>query len=255
MKYGTVGIYKIVSPDGKTYVGSSKNLKHRIETHFSLLKKGKHYSKSMQQQWEVNALGFQSVVLEECDDIKLTERERYWASQFPILHNIYDYIPDRNTPVDCSNGMRFETMSDAARFFGIKPSGIRHLVSTHRVGRLGVKFKLCAEEWRDVLPHYEQVAAKIKGYKHSEEARAKMRAAKVGYIPPNKGKTHRADSIQKMRESQKRIEVLDTQTGVKYKSAVEASQGSGVARTHLRRLMGRGERFVKLGEVSAKGKR
>lgn len=255
MKYGTVGIYKIVSPDGKIYVGSTKNLKHRIETHFSLLKKGKHYSKTMQQQWEINSIGFQYDVLEECIEQRLTERERYWASQFADLHNIYDYIPDRNTSVDCSNGMRFETMSDAARFFGIKPSGIKHLVTTHRVGRLGVKFKLCSEDWRDVLPHYEQVVETRKGYRHSEETRAKLRSAKVGYVPHNKGKQHRADSIKKMQESQKRVEVLDTQTGIKYISTVEASKGSGVARTHVRRLMARGERFIKIGEIMAKGVR
>lgn len=249
MRAKEVGVYKIVSPDGVVYVGSSSDLRSRILSHKRLLNKGEHHVKSMQRQWEDGSGGFVFEVLENCEIADLITKEREWVRRFEQVHNVFTSIPEKFVQVDCSNGIRYESFCDAAKDFGVRPSGIKHLVKSQRHGKLGVRFKLASDEWRDVLPHYEQaLQTRIANgnLKHTDATKEKMRIAKIGYIPPNKGKTHRADSKIKMSLSQKRVMVLDETTGNEYKSTIEASRKTGVSRTHLRRLMSRSERFIKI---------
>jgi len=248
MREKEVGVYKITSPDGVTYVGSSANIKNRFSKHIYLLNTGKHHIKSMQAQWLDGRRDFVFEVVEHCDAEKLIERERFWVKQFERVHNVFTSIPEKFVQVDCSNGKRYESFCDAAKDFGVRPSGIKHLVKSQRQGKLGVRFKLASDEWRDVLPHYEQVLrTRIKNgnLKHTEATKAKMRAAKIGFIPPNKGKHHREESKAKIAASQKRVVLFDQSTGITYESAIEASRATGVSRTQVRRLTARGERFLK----------
>jgi len=82
--------------------------------------------------------------------------------------------------VDCSDGRHFKKMADAARAFGIRNAGMKHLVLTQRVGRLGVAFKLASEQWRSVLSVQEQRMATMQANGtnvRTAEARAKMSAS------------------------------------------------------------------------------
>lgn len=258
MREKEVGVYRITSPDGVTYVGSSTNIKSRLSKHMYLLNTGKHHVKSMQAQWLNGARDFVFEVIEHCEAERLIERERYWVRSFEKVHNVYTSIPEKFVPVDCSDGKRYESFCDAAKEFGVRPSFIKHLTNTQRQGRLGVRFKLASDGWREVLSHYDQIKAtrlKNGGYRHSEEARQKMRYAKVGFVPSNKGGHHTEESKRKMAESQLRIVVRDALTGVNYESTIQASRETGVSRTQVRRLMARGERFLKIDSVQPKGKR
>ena len=286
------GVYSISTPNGSMYVGSSNHIYRRWSEHRGNLRRGKHHSERLQAAWNKHGGCLVFKVLELCDLSELERLEQVYIDRLGAELNTTKYVNNvwcnpetrerlrsvhtsqewrearrkiatkmaegRRISVDCSNGITYASLSDAAKAFGVRASAIKHLVSTQRSGRLGVRFKLSTDDWRDVLPHYEQAVKTRKEngkLHHSEEARAKMRAAKVGFIPANKGQKHRPDSIRKMRESQKRIVVLDTRTGVEYPSVVDASKGSGVARTHVRRLMDRGERFVKLDVINSVSRR
>lgn len=254
----TTGVYKIQSPDGVVYVGSSVNIHNRILRHKNHLRKNIHYAKTLQQRWNEGQQGFVFEVLEECSASMLIERERFWAGCFERLHNTYAQIPEKNVPVDCSNGKKYESFCDAAKEFGVRPSFIKHLADTQRQGKLGVRFKLASDDWREVLSHYDQIKAtrlKNGGYQFTEETRQKMRDAKVGFVPPNKGGHHTEASKRKMAESQLRVIVRDALTGINYESTIRASREAGISRTQVRRLMARGERFLRVDSVQPKGKR
>lgn len=99
-------------------------------------------------------------------------------------------VAQRRVPVDCSNGKRYESFSAAAEAFGIRASGIKFLTQSQRQGKLGVRFKLASDDWREVLPHHEQAwltRNRNGNNRHSEATKEKMRAAKIGCVPHNKG--------------------------------------------------------------------
>lgn len=71
------GIYEIVSPSGKRYVGSAANLRRRWYLHTSMLDRGVHHCKALQsaaRKYGTSALTFN--VLEFCDPEQLIQREQ-----------------------------------------------------------------------------------------------------------------------------------------------------------------------------------
>lgn len=78
------GVYKIVNTyNGKTYVGSSKNIQNRIKNHISTLKNNYHRSKELQDEYNAqNKNGFEFIIIEEVEDEKLLfERETHWIGE------------------------------------------------------------------------------------------------------------------------------------------------------------------------------
>jgi group I intron endonuclease len=91
MKYHTyllcmIGIYKIINPKGKIYVGQSVDLVDRQKRY--------SYNSSTQFQTKlknsINKYGWKNhifEIIEECDINKLNERERYWQDYYDCLYN------------------------------------------------------------------------------------------------------------------------------------------------------------------------
>ncbi len=81
----TQGIYKIVSKaTGKFYIGSSKDISKRFNQHVSELKRGKHHSKKLQDEYTVHGqYNFTLEIVETVSDLeKLQPREQYWIDKF-----------------------------------------------------------------------------------------------------------------------------------------------------------------------------
>ena len=152
-------------------------------------------------------------MLEECQPSELNVREQEWINRLKPELNTSEFVanvwlnestrskfravhqspawraerariaaesPTRWVAVDCSDGRSFKNMADAARAFGIRVAGVRHLIATQRAGRLGVRFKLASDEWRDVPSVAEQRLATMRERGtnvRSAEARAKMSVA------------------------------------------------------------------------------
>jgi len=76
-----IGIYKIISPTGKIYIGQSVDIKfrwkqHRVDCHIGKLKNS------------IKKHGFDNhtfEILEECSIELLNERERYWQDFYDVL--------------------------------------------------------------------------------------------------------------------------------------------------------------------------
>lgn len=89
-----MGVYKITNIDnGKVYVGSSKNLKNRLNRHLWYLKKNTHSNSHLQRAW--NKYGedkFEFSVLEFVPDVNiLLEREQHYMNLYLSYKRDFGY--------------------------------------------------------------------------------------------------------------------------------------------------------------------
>lgn len=95
------GIYKIINKqNGKIYIGQSVNIIKRLNAHKNTLKENKHNNIHLQNSY--NKYGkdsFEYIIIEKCDENKLTERELYWINYYQSHDNELGYNifqPDEN---------------------------------------------------------------------------------------------------------------------------------------------------------------
>lgn len=84
-KYKTMtGIYKIISPSGKIYIGQSKNIQDR----WSDYKLPKHYKGQVRLYRSIIKYGFINhnfEIIEECIEEDLNKRERFWQDYYEVI--------------------------------------------------------------------------------------------------------------------------------------------------------------------------
>lgn len=209
------GIYKIQTPNGSAYVGSSINVKRRWAEHRSSLRAGRHHSSRLQAAFDKYGDDLLFLIVEECLERDLNSREQFYIDEIgaklntsPFVENIWlnpitrekfraihsspdwrnqrSEIAKRNEKiwraVDCSDGRTFKTMTDAANEFGKTVGSIRTLAQSQHLGALGVRFKFVGDEWRPIQTLAEKVSAgrKRNGTTRSQETKDRMSAAKKG---------------------------------------------------------------------------
>ena len=78
-----IGIYKIVNPNGKLYIGQSTNVEKRWRTYKTLHCKGqiKLYNSLKKHGFENHKFE----IIEECDVNMLDKREIYWGEYYDVL--------------------------------------------------------------------------------------------------------------------------------------------------------------------------
>ena len=79
-----IGIYKIINPNGKIYVGKSKN----IEVRFNSYKKLQHCSQQTKLYNSLKKYGPENhifEIVEECLYEELNDREIYWGNLYNTL--------------------------------------------------------------------------------------------------------------------------------------------------------------------------
>lgn len=74
------GIYLIVAPNGRVYIGSSKNLIKRQKQHFYKLRNNKHHCQALQNAWNKYGELIKFVVIQYCQEIELIENEQNWIN-------------------------------------------------------------------------------------------------------------------------------------------------------------------------------
>ncbi len=95
------GIYLIKNKkDGKTYVGLSVNIKHRIAVHLSALRKGYEENGYLQNAWnKYKEENFEFSIIEECNKESLIKREIYWIKKLKSMRpNGYNISSGGNVP-------------------------------------------------------------------------------------------------------------------------------------------------------------
>lgn len=87
------GIYKIENlVNGKIYIGQSKHIKQRWSEHKKELKTNRHTNKYLQRAWnKYGENNFAHIVLEECDEDLLDEREKYYIELYNSFNSDVGY--------------------------------------------------------------------------------------------------------------------------------------------------------------------
>ncbi|MFA5396504.1 MAG: GIY-YIG nuclease family protein [Methanogenium sp.] len=93
------GIYEIINIyNFKRYIGSSKDVYHRLHKHLGQLKRKQHFNSYLQEAWNENSEAFRCFMIEECSQEDIPKREQYWITklhaEYNINRDIYpSYIP------------------------------------------------------------------------------------------------------------------------------------------------------------------
>jgi len=108
------GVYKIVNIiNNKLYIGSSAYLRFRKSAHFSDLRKNKHHSQYLQEEYDkYGRENFVFEVIEYIEDKnKLIEREQYWMDYYKSYEGDRGY--NMSPTAGNSTGVKFSQKSKA----------------------------------------------------------------------------------------------------------------------------------------------
>ena len=79
----TIGIYSIISPVGKIYIGQSTDVCRRWKQY-----KNQHFKKQYKLYYSIKKYGYENHtfnLVEECKEQHLNERERFWQEHYNVL--------------------------------------------------------------------------------------------------------------------------------------------------------------------------
>jgi len=96
------GVYAVVGPGGRRYIGGSKSIWHRWRWHLRALCAGRHKNDQLQEAWdEFGAVRFRLELIERCALGALSAREQFWLEQL----GDYNICPVVGRPPD-TTGIR-----------------------------------------------------------------------------------------------------------------------------------------------------
>ena len=185
-----IGIYKITSPIGSVYVGQSINIERRFRIYKNGTCKSQRLLNGSFEKYGAKNHSFD--IITECLEIELNELERYYQEIYNVLGS-----KGLNCVYTKANKRRVVLSDDTI----IK----KRNSALGKVTSIETKLKLSI--------------ARI-GKKHSEETKNKMKLAKLNMSLETKEKLIKH---YKERKNKSCKIVLDTQTGIFYESAKEAS--------------------------------
>lgn len=214
------GIYEISTPNGSRYVGSSVNIYSRWSGHRTDLRRNKHHSTRLQAAFDKHGDSLEFKILFLCDRDDLNKFEQMfidytkpalntmqfisnvWANQetrekFNIIHSSEKWKKERSEiasrpnskwrKVESSDGICFQSMGKAAVHYGTTASHIKLLAETQTISiSASARFRFVGEEWTEAKTQYEKTVESRKGYKHSEETKAKFREQRKNWKPTKK---------------------------------------------------------------------
>ena len=128
LKYNKmIGIYKITNLiNNKIYIGSSKNLKKRLNDHFSYLKRNKHGNNHLQASYNKHGLNyFTTEIIEECDLTILIKREQYYIDTLKPEYNkriIAESNEGSTFSIVAKQNMSKAMTGNGNNFYGLKHS-------------------------------------------------------------------------------------------------------------------------------------
>jgi group I intron endonuclease len=133
----TGGIYRINGPAGKTYIGSSENLRARWNKHKALLRKGDHHNASLQRLWDAfGEAAFTVSVLEDvADPALLIEAEnRHLETATSNGGEVFNVSLDAGSP---SRGMKHTDEARARMSASIKAAQTPEVLAGKRERVIG----------------------------------------------------------------------------------------------------------------------
>lgn len=180
-----VGIYKIVNPKGRVYIGQSKDINTRWKDYEKLRCKGQRKLYYSFNKYGVSNHTFS--IQEECTLEALNERERYWQEYYNVLQGGLNL--EINKAIGSTRILSQETrqrMSDAQK--GKTLSDItREKISASNLARQYKHTDLAKEAISAALKNRvrkkettDKIVSKTRGQKRTEDMRQRMSQAKLG---------------------------------------------------------------------------
>lgn len=215
-----IGIYKITSPTNKVYIGQSIEIENRFKNYKKLSCKQQKIIYKSFLKYGVEKHKFEIIC--ECELNELNDKERYYQDIFSAMG---------------VNGMNCKLTKSSDK------NG-KHSEETKLKIGLGNKGKIISEEHKIKISNFK------KGTKLSESTKNKIsksiKGKNLGKIfsenhkhkisESNKGKIISEETKNKMSESQKKL-ILNTQTGIFYLGAKEASESINIKINTLRKKL------------------
>ena len=199
--------------DGKSYVGSTLNLKIRIYNHRSTLNTGKHCNAKLSLAWAEHGSGaFEFAVLEPVQDpVNLIAREQYWIDRLDSARGGYNVSPTAGSSLGCITPPEVRAKQSAAQT-GVKksPEHVAKVAAALR-GRPGTRLgavlspetraKMSAAAFKRVLTDEERNGAALRSANRTPEQRS-AQAHKAWETKRANGLVLSEESRQKMRDAQ-----------------------------------------------------
>ncbi len=183
-----IGIYCIKFPNGRKYIGQSKDIEKRIKDHLKCCNSNPFLSRCVEKYRET----LEVVILEECIFEDLTEREQYyidadWDSGMLLNSNKLANRPPDRTGIPRSEETRAK-ISSAHTGKSKSPEHCKAISESNK-RRKGKMAPMSEESKR-------KKSIALKGIPKSAEHKSKLSAAK-------KGRTLSAETKAKMAEAQR----------------------------------------------------
>jgi group I intron endonuclease len=167
-----IGVYRILNVrTGKSYIGSSINLKQRIRVHKYELKNNRHDNLKLQLSY--NKYGkdcFKFIILFYCEKSVLREREQQMIDIYDSFYNGYNLCPVAGSWLG-----RHHTIESREKMKG------------NTNGKGGKGKKLSEEHKRKLSIVKLGKSSGMRGKHHSEETKRRMSLQKLGKPSPRKG--------------------------------------------------------------------
>lgn len=142
-----IGVYMIINPKGRIYVGQSKD----VEKRFKQYKYG-HFKKQRRLYNSIKKYGFESHVFRvlcECKELDLNEKERYYQEKHEVLG---------------SNGLNCELVSSKNAPRKLSEESKRRISIKNKGSKNGMHGKKMSDEFKKAR----------RSYKHTEESLKKI---------------------------------------------------------------------------------
>jgi group I intron endonuclease len=211
-----IGIYKVINPKNKIYIGQSTDILKRFNDYKREGCKAQKKLYASLKKYGYEAHKFE--IITECDIDQLNNLERYYQ-------DLYDACGKNglNLLLTTSDNRSGKLSEETKKRIGEKSKG--RFFSEESKKKKSESFKKRYENgYINPMKGVSGEKSVWFGRKHKEESRKKMsenhKSTKEGYVHPNLGKTF-SDELKKKLSIAKSKQVIDLETGFVYDSGKE----------------------------------
>lgn len=257
-----IGIYKIVNiQNNKVYIGQSINVEKRILAHKEELNRNVHGNEHLQRAWnKYGKENFEFLIIEECTQEKLTEREQYWIDYYGGINSEYNYnqreasshgLHSEETKQKISNKQRGvkkkpgrKVSQEGRKILSMSHMGIKPTKETRLKMSKAHKNYRVTEETRQKISNTNKqrfldntqlaknISNRMKNRSVSEETKEKLRVANLGKKYGEETSKKHSESLKEAYKTGKRKTVTITVDGIT-KTQTEWANLLNISHTYL----------------------